>query len=65
MFLDLADELVDTDLNGASGDTERVLASNAAVSFQKRLLLGISESDLIEILIAYQRFLFRNRGLYS
>ena len=52
LFGDLLNEFGDLDLNRAAGNALRILAVQAAGSLVKRLLLGIAEGDLEEVLIA-------------
>jgi hypothetical protein len=60
-FLDLPDEFGNMDLNGAAVNARHMLAVKAAVSLVDSGLLGITESNLAEVMCSYQRILVGHR----
>ena len=57
---DLGDELGDTDVHRAAVDAGMLTAVEAALGLVNGDLLGVAESDLVKVLVAYQRLLLRN-----
>ena len=57
LFGNFLDEFGDLDVDGAAADAGVILAVEAAGRFVQRLLLGIAQSDLQEVLVADVRVL--------
>ena len=57
---DLGDELGNADVHRAAADAGMLTAVEAALGLVDGDLLGVAESDLVKVLVAYQRLLLRN-----